>query len=40
MSAITHRQKPMWELMGGLIGHIFLVGLPIGLITRKGLSRA
>jgi uncharacterized membrane protein YagU involved in acid resistance len=34
MSAITHRQKPMWELMGGLIGHILLVGLPIGLIAR------
>ena len=35
MSAITHRQKPLWELMGGLMGHIFLVGLPIGLIARR-----
>jgi uncharacterized membrane protein YagU involved in acid resistance len=35
LSAITHRQKPMWELMGGLIGHLFLVGLPIGLIARR-----
>lgn len=35
MSAIAHRQKPMWELMGGLVGHIFLVGLPIGLIARR-----
>jgi uncharacterized membrane protein YagU involved in acid resistance len=34
MSAIAHRPKPMWELMGGLIGHIFLVGLPIGVIAR------
>ena len=35
MSAITHRQKPLWELMGGLMGHIFLIGLPIGLIARR-----
>jgi hypothetical protein len=39
LSAIAHRQKPMWELMGGLIGHIFLVGLPIGLIARRATSR-
>ena len=35
MSAITHRQKPLWELLGGLIGHLFLVGLPIGLINKR-----
>jgi uncharacterized membrane protein YagU involved in acid resistance len=35
MLAIAHRPKPLWELMGGLIGHIFLVGLPIGLIARR-----
>jgi uncharacterized membrane protein YagU involved in acid resistance len=39
VSAITNRPKPMWELMGGLIGHIFLVGLPIGLMARRASSR-